>query len=152
MLWKRFKNGWAVVVSLYFFPQILSAVVFGFYIGTGHTLQLDVAFTVMTILTMIKDPLRSLPMFVGTAIEFMVSMRRIQAFMNIDEVNTTIIQHVEREEAQNSNSIEIMPGSFFHWGYAPADLKKENEKKGEKKKDKKKEVKTEPLLIPDQES
>ena len=82
----------------------------------------------------------------------MVSMRRIQAFMNIDEVNTTIIQHVEREEAQNSNSIEIMPGSNFHWGYVPADLKKENEKKGEKKKDKKKEVKTEPLLIPDQES
>jgi ABC-type multidrug transport system fused ATPase/permease subunit len=77
VLWKRFKNGWAVVVSLYFFPQILSAVVFGFYIGTGHTLQLDVAFTVMTILTMIKDPLRSLPMFVGTGIEFMVSMRRI---------------------------------------------------------------------------
>ena len=77
VLWKRFKNGWAVVGSLYFFPQILSAVVFGFYIGTGHTLQLDVAFTVMTILTMIKDPLRSLPMFVGTAIEFMVSMRRI---------------------------------------------------------------------------
>ena len=90
-LWKRFRNGQLIVVSLYFFPQILSAVVFGFYIGFGNNLSLDVAFTVITILNMIKDPLRSLPMFVGTAIEFSVSMRRIQAFMNVDEVNTTII-------------------------------------------------------------
>jgi ABC-type polysaccharide/polyol phosphate transport system ATPase subunit len=72
--------------------------------------------------------------------------------MNIDEVNTTIIKQVDREEAQNSNSIEIMPGSNFHWGYAPADLKKDSEKEGDRKKDNKKELKTEPLLIPDQES
>lgn len=45
-----------------------------------------------------------------------------------------------------------MPGSNFHWGYAPADLKKDADKEGDKKKDKKKEVKTEPLLITDQES
>ena len=112
------KNGQLVVVSLYFFPQILSAVVFGFYIGTGHTLRLDIAFTVITILNMIKDPLRSLPMFVGSAIEFMVSMRRIQAFMNVDEVNTTIVKIIDKEET--NNAIEIIPGSNFHWGVTPA--------------------------------
>ena len=54
-----------MVTSFYFFPSILSAVVFSIYIGLGNTLDLEVAFTVITILNIIKDPLRTLPMFVG---------------------------------------------------------------------------------------
>ena len=57
--------GNAVVTSLYFFPSLLSAVVFAVYIGLGNTLDLDIAFTVMTILNLIKAPLRALPMFIG---------------------------------------------------------------------------------------
>ena len=40
--------------SLYFFPSVLSAVVFSVYIAMGNTLDLSVAFTVTTILNMIK--------------------------------------------------------------------------------------------------
>ncbi len=65
ILWKRFKYGQVIVTSLYFFPQILSAVIFSVYIGTGHTLDISVAFTVMTILNLLQDPLRTLPMFLG---------------------------------------------------------------------------------------
>ena len=67
----------AIISTLYFFPSILSAVIFSFYIGLGNTLCLDVAFTVMTILNLIKDPLRSLPEFIGNFLEFQVSMTRI---------------------------------------------------------------------------
>jgi len=65
VLWKRFRVSQVLITNLYFFPQILSAVVFSFYIGSGHTLRLDIAFTVITILNIIKDPLRALPLFVG---------------------------------------------------------------------------------------
>ena len=65
ILKKRFYYGNAVVTSLYFFPSLLSAVVFSVYIGLGNTLDLDIAFTVMTVLNLIKDPLRSLPLFIG---------------------------------------------------------------------------------------
>lgn len=34
-------------------------------------------------------------MFIGLFIEFMVSMRRIQAFMMCDNVNKTIIQEID---------------------------------------------------------
>ena len=54
-----------MVSTLYLFPALLSAVIFSVYIGIGNTLSLDVAFTVMTILNLIKDPLRSLPTFIG---------------------------------------------------------------------------------------
>jgi len=76
-LWKRFVNGIGVVSSLYFFPAILSAVVFASYIGAGNYLSLDIAFTVITLLNMIKDPLRALPLFLGSFLEFLVSMKRI---------------------------------------------------------------------------
>ena len=54
-----------MITSLYFFPSLLSAVVFATYIGMGNTLDLEIAFVVMTILNIIKDPLRSLPTFIG---------------------------------------------------------------------------------------
>lgn len=127
VLWKRFENGRLIVTSLYFFPAMLTVVVFAAYIGSGHWLQLDTAFTVITLLNMIKDPLRTLPLFVGSFLEFTVSMKRIQAFMLVDEVNTTMTRHVDREET--ANSIEIRNGSNFHWGFE----KKEEVKKVEAK-------------------
>jgi len=120
-LWKRFVNGIGVVSSLYFFPAILSAVVFASYIGAGNYLSLDIAFTVITLLNMIKDPLRFLPLFIGSFLEFLVSMKRIQSFLLVDEVNTTLIRQVDREETPHS--IEIRPLSNFHWGIKPEESK-----------------------------
>ena len=49
---------------------MLSAILFSVYIGLGNTLDLDIAFTVMALLNIIKAPLRAMPMFVGQLIEF----------------------------------------------------------------------------------
>ena len=65
LLWRRMRISHLIITNLYFFPQILQAVVFSFYIGFGNTLSLDIAFTVIAILNLIKDPLRALPLFVG---------------------------------------------------------------------------------------
>ena len=65
VLARRFIYSNAMVTCLYFFPSLLSAVLFSVYIGFGNTLDLEVAFTVMTVLNLIKEPLRSLPQFVG---------------------------------------------------------------------------------------
>jgi hypothetical protein len=54
VLWKRLNTGMINVTSLYFFPQILSAVIFSVFIGSGNKLDLSVAYTVMTILGLIK--------------------------------------------------------------------------------------------------
>jgi len=65
VLWRRMRVSHFIVTNLYFFPQILQAVIFSFYIGFGNTLSLDIAFFVIAILNLIKDPLRALPLFVG---------------------------------------------------------------------------------------
>ena len=71
------KIGWLTITSLYFFPMALSSVVFAVYCGTGHQLDIGMAFAVLTILNLIKEPLRSLPMFIGQVMEFSVAMNRI---------------------------------------------------------------------------
>ena len=53
-LWKRFNTSMVSITSLYFFPQIISAVVFSVYIGTGHILDLSVAYAVMIIFNNLK--------------------------------------------------------------------------------------------------
>ena len=91
LLWRRMRISHLIITNLYFFPQILQAVIFSFYIGFGNTLSLDIAFTVIAILNLIKDPLRALPLFVGQLIEFRVSMRRIQDYLLVDEINQTTV-------------------------------------------------------------
>lgn len=54
VFWTRLNIGMLNVTSLYFFPQILSAVVFSVYIGSGNRLNLSTAYTVMTIFNIIK--------------------------------------------------------------------------------------------------
>ena len=108
-----------MVTNLYFFPQVLSAVVFSFYIGFGGTLSLDIAFTVITILGLIKDPLRALPLFVGQLIEFRVSMRRIQDFLLVEEVNHSMVCEVPAQSTDEA--ILIREGSAFHYGVSKAE-------------------------------
>lgn len=76
----------------------MSATIFAVYIGFGGELDLGTAFTVLTVLNLIKEPLRTLPLFVGQSIEFMISMQRISDFILVEEINTTIIQKLDREE------------------------------------------------------
>jgi ABC-type bacteriocin/lantibiotic exporter with double-glycine peptidase domain len=63
--WRRLIISCISITSMYFFPQVLSAVVFSVYIGSGHVLDLSIAYTVMTIFNNLKEPLRMLPMFIG---------------------------------------------------------------------------------------
>jgi hypothetical protein len=54
VFWKRLNVGMISVTSLYFFPQVLSAVVFSVYIGMGNHLDLGMAYTVMTCFNLLK--------------------------------------------------------------------------------------------------
>ena len=68
----------------------------------------------ITILNLIKDPLRALPLFVGQLIEFRVSMRRIQDYLLCDEINESIVSEVNKQET--NHAIEIREDSAFHYG------------------------------------
>ena len=66
-----------IITSLYFFPNVLSTVVFSTYIGTGNNLTLAKAFTTLIFFDLIKEPIRQLPTFLSEFLELLVSMKRI---------------------------------------------------------------------------
>lgn len=135
-----------IVSSLYFFPASLQAICYSFYIGFGGTLSIGVGYVVLNIFNMIRDPIRMLPLFIGFAVEFAISMRRIQEFLLLDEINETIVDRstiATREQTRGPKpdiSFEIRPGSNFYWGIKETAEKNENGKKKGGKKDKHKDM------------
>ena len=114
VFWKRLMVGMMNVTSLYFFPQVLSAVVFSVFIATGHHLELGMAYTVMTCLNLLREPMRYFPYFIGQFIELLVSMQRLQDFMLCDEINPGVVNKLERDPNLDT-AIQIKHGNFF-WG------------------------------------
>ena len=76
-----------IITSLYFFPSILSSVVFTTYIGFGHQIDLASAFTVLVFFDLIKNPIRTLPLFITEYLDMKVSIVRLQSFIDADEVD-----------------------------------------------------------------
>lgn len=103
-----------VITSLYFFPNILSSVVFSTYIGTGHRLDLATAFTCLVFFDIIKDPIRQLPLFISSFIQFKVSMNRIQRYIDITEVPFECL--VNKQDVSESNPAISITSSSFSWG------------------------------------
>lgn len=119
---KRLYMGMLIVSSLYFFPSSLQAVCYSFFIGFGGKLTLQSGYVVLNVFNMIRDPIRMLPLFIGFGVEFAISMRRIQEFLMLDEINETIVDKSGATQgrggfgADSNLSVHIKSGSNFYWG------------------------------------
>ena len=77
-----------IITSIEFLPSALSATVFTTYIGTGHSIDLASAFTILIYFNMIKEPMAQLPLFMTRFVQLLVSMRRIQEYVDSDEIDS----------------------------------------------------------------
>ena len=98
---KRLKIGIIIISTFYFFPSSLQAVCYSFFIGFGGTLSLNVGYVILNVFDMIRGPIRMLPAFVGFTIEFAISMRRIQEFLLLEEINTSVVDQNQRKKNEN---------------------------------------------------
>jgi ABC-type multidrug transport system fused ATPase/permease subunit len=98
--------------AAHFFPNLLSSVVFSVFIGTGHTIDLATAFSVIVYFDLIIDPMRNFPMTISSFIDFSVSMGRIQEFLSLKEIN---VEKLINKEENNEYSVQINNHSFS-WG------------------------------------
>ena len=72
-------------------PLFVSAVVFVIYAGTGGGMSPTVVFTSLTLIAIIRAPFTNLSDGLGVIAQVLVSMRRISAFLNKDDIDTTRI-------------------------------------------------------------
>lgn len=131
------RNIWlgiTTVTTLYFFPLMLQSVSFITYILFGNQIDLSKAFVILTVLSLIQQPIRAMPMFIGQMIEFSVSMKRIQKFLLCDEIVPSIIK--QQEDSTSETALAIKNSSNFHWGYVSVEEMQrhllETRKKGKK--------------------
>jgi hypothetical protein len=68
----------------------------------------------MACFNMLNEPMSFLPFFIGEAIEFVISIKRLQVFLMCDTVNTSIVEQ-SNHTALSEDSITIREGNF-HWG------------------------------------
>ena len=137
-----------LITSIYFFPNVLSSVVFSTYIGIGHSIDLATAFSVIIFFDLIIEPMINFPMFISSYVDFRVSMKRVQEFLSSKEIDMpNLINQVENSQY----SIEIKNHNFS-WGIKEKteedEKKKETDKKTPEKKVEEEEIKEveEPLL------
>ena len=109
-----------VISSLYLFHSSLSPTVFSVYIAAGNKLDLGIAYSVMTVFNIIKQPLRLLPMFIGMAVEILVSISRIQKFLECDEIEPRIKKLTAGESTDNAVTIN---DAYFSWGFKEKETK-----------------------------
>ena len=70
-------------------------------------MSLTVGYVMLNVFEMIRDPIKDLPLFIGQAIEFAISMRRIQEFLLLDEINESIVDRSKTNESATDVSFEI---------------------------------------------
>ena len=69
-----------------FVPKMMSVVSFYTNVLFGNTIDLAKAFTVLILFDKINQPMIHLPIIIGNTLELLVSLKRIQAFMDSEEL------------------------------------------------------------------
>ncbi len=104
----------SLIIGLgYLFPNMMPAVCFTTYIGFDlqPSLDLAIATTCVIFFGMISGPMIWVPMAITDFIQLKVSMKRVQKFLEVDEVQ----KHIRQEVKLDFDSLRIK-GSYS-WGF-----------------------------------
>jgi ATP-binding cassette subfamily C (CFTR/MRP) protein 10 len=114
-----------------FFPELISPLVLAIYISYGNKTDLASAFTIMSLLDMIKGPIQHLAWLSNNASEFRTHMDKVQFFLDMPEVPQECLVAPSQETEW---AIKI-DNKSFSWGlkFEDEEAKKEKEESGDKK-------------------
>ena len=95
---------------------ILILTTFGVFFYAGHTISLGKGMAALLIFNNLTLYIDWIPCFIGTLTQFQVSMRRIEKFLQWDEINPRII-HKYNSEAKNNGIDVLVQNANFSWGW-----------------------------------
>ncbi|KAF8587167.1 multidrug resistance-associated ABC transporter [Ramaria rubella] len=94
-------------------PNMISVVSFLVFILNGHELSVSVAFTAIRLFDMLRQPLSELPYSVTTFAQTKVSLDRLSAFFNEDEVPEDVCSF-SRDVSGEREDVSV-EGGVFRW-------------------------------------
>jgi len=114
--------------------MMITTAIFGTYIFTGHEMNAKTAFTLVSTVMILQQPLRSLPYVLTLMIESKISLNRVTKYLLAEEVQRDFIT---RNSSLNTDiAIKVQNGNFY-W-LSEEDKRKKKEKEEEEKKEKEK--------------
>lgn len=126
MLKTRFFVSCLNIFLIFLLPPLLALTVFSVAIHSGIEMRVSTAFAALHVLNMLREPTRWLPFFLGMMMEFTVSMKRIQKFLNAEEIHPGLIQEKPMIGALTAISVN---DSNFSWGGEKINKDDEDDKK-----------------------
>ena len=97
---------------LWLAPIVMSVASIGLYQYINKTFQIEDIFTCLAIFTSIQTPMRMLPTTFDIIMEAIASMKRIEKFLKLPEIDDCMIKHEDTETSKNGIAVQIINGTF----------------------------------------
>ncbi|KAH7106077.1 P-loop containing nucleoside triphosphate hydrolase protein [Auriculariales sp. MPI-PUGE-AT-0066] len=95
-------------------PNFVSTIAFVVYIYTGNSLTVPTAFTAIALFQMLQYPLNIIPRFVSLFLQWGVSVRRVQGFLEEGEIPDFVSSLKARPHASRDAVLGIEQATFVH--------------------------------------
>jgi len=118
------------VFLLWLTPMMITTSIFGAYVFTGHDMNAKTAFTLISTVMILQQPLRTLPYVLTLMIESKISLSRVTKYLLAEEVQRDFI--TQSSSLDSDTAIKVQNGNFY-W-LSEEDKKKKKEKEEEDKK------------------
>lgn len=125
---------------------MMSTLSFYAKVMTGKSIDLATAFTVLIFFDKITGPMQSLPWMISGFLQLIVSMKRIEKFLNQDEL--VIDNFLQQATSPDSQTAIKINKSSFSWGLKTKDEEEKKDDQAEKE-EQEKMKKSSPKSSPD---
>ncbi|KAG5478400.1 hypothetical protein LSCM4_04632 [Leishmania orientalis] len=91
-------------------PVVMIALVFAVYYGTGHEMQPTTVFPTIALLGVLRQPFQQIPWVFTMAIQFFISIGRIEQFLECDNAACSTVQDMEdyfKERHEHSAACQL---------------------------------------------
>ena len=100
------------ILFLWMAPMLMTTAIFGVFIYTGHDLTAKTAFTLISTLLIIQEPIGSFSYTITLIAEAKVALGRITKYLLDDEVN---LDYIKRESHPDSETAVKVRNGNFYW-------------------------------------
>ena len=100
-------------------------------LGAKMSVTVPAALTILQFLNSLNNSSKNLPTFIGDFTEFIISMERVQDFLQCEELDFKRIKY----DSSDENAISIKDG-YFYWGFQDPSSSKDKKNKKAKKRSK----------------
>lgn len=98
---------------------MVSAGTFTCYVMLGNTLTAATAFTAISLFNILRFPLAMLPNVINNLVEAKVSLKRIQDFLESEDLDPSAVLRTETPAAPGEAAVSFTGNATFSWLTAP---------------------------------